>query len=114
MHLSSPLPAIQTGIMVNDLNTVNRAWYSYNTKPYSSIVVQVTSVDASWVSGVTVDVEISLDGKSWSAFSTAQTYSSNGVKSKLDIQDINQVRCRVSASSSDGTIRVIVFGDTDA
>ena len=112
--MSRPIPAIQTGIVVNDLSTINRAWYSYRTRPYTSVVFQFCSVGASWPAGVTVDIEMSQDGVTWSAFSTTQQYTANGISSKLDIQNIGQVRARVAKSATDGTIRVIVFGDTGA
>jgi hypothetical protein len=57
---------------------------------------------------------MSQDGIIWSAFSTAQQYTANGISSKLDIQNIGQVRARVAKTSTDGVIQVIVFGDTGA
>jgi hypothetical protein len=112
--MSRPIPAIETGTTINNLNTISRAWYSYRTRPYTSVVFQFSSVGASWPAGVTVDIEMSQDGIIWSAFSTAQQYTANGISSKLDIQNIGQVRARVAKSATDGTIRVIVFGDTNA
>jgi hypothetical protein len=113
--MSVLLPAIQTGLTINDLSTTRASWYSYNTANYGSIVVQVLSPPGTaWVSGITVDIEMSLDGQTWSAFSTAQTYSSDGVKSKLDVQNISRVRARISKTSTDGSIRVIVYGGGDA
>ena len=112
--MSRPIPAIQTGITVNDLNTISRAWYSYQTRPFTSVVFQFCSVGASWPAGVTVDIEMSQDGVTWSAFSTPQQYTANGISSKLDIQNIGQVRARIGKSATDGIVRVIVFGDTNA
>lgn len=112
--MSRPIPAIETGIAVNDLSTINRAWYSYRTRPFTSVVFQVFSVGASWPSGVTVDIEVSLDGITWTAFSTAVQLTANGVSSKLDIQNIERVRARIGKTSTDGTVRVIVQGDTNA
>jgi len=112
--MSRPIPAVETGITINDLNTISRAWYSYRTRPYTSVVFQFCSVGASWPTGVTVDIEMSQDGITWSAFSTAQQYTANGISSKLDIQNIGQLRARIGKSSTDGVVRVIVFGDTDA
>jgi hypothetical protein len=110
-----PLPAIQTGLTFNDLSTTRASWYSYNTERYGSIVVQVLSpLGTAWIAGITVDIEMSLDGQSWTAFNTAQTYSSDGVKSKLDVQTIGRVRARISKTSTDGSIRVIVYGGGDA
>lgn len=112
--MSRPIAAIQTGITVNDLSTINRAWYSYRTNPFTSVVFQVFSVGASWPAGVTVDIEMSQDGITWSAFSTAVQLTANGVSSKLDIQNIGMVRARIGKSATDGTVRVIVYGDTNA
>lgn len=112
--MSRPIAAIQTGITVNDLSTINRAWYSYRTSPFTSVVFQVFSVGASWPAGVTVDIEMSQDGITWSAFSTVVQLTANGISSKLDIQNIAQVRTRIGKSATDGTVRVIVYGDTNA
>lgn len=112
--MSRPIPAIETGITVNDLNTISRAWYSYRTRQFTSVVFQVFSVGVSWPAGVTVDIEMSQDGITWSAFSTPQQLTANGISSKLDIQNIGQLRARIGKSSTDGVVRVIVYGDNDA
>lgn len=112
--MSRPIAAIQTGITVNDLSTINRAWYSYRTSPFTSVVFQVFSVGASWPTGVTVDLEMSQDGITWSAFSTAQQLTANGMSLKLDIQNVGQVRARIGKTSTDGIVRVIVYGDNNA
>lgn len=112
--MSRPIAAIQTGITVNDLSTINRAWYSYRTSPFTSVVFQVFSVGASWPAGVTVDFEISQDGITWSSFSSAVQLTANGVTPKLDIQNIQQVRARIGKSATDGVVRVIGYGDTNA
>ena len=113
--MSTALKSEQTGLTINELNTLNRGWHSYNTSLVDSIVIQVFSPPGtSWVSGITVDIEMSHDGFSWTAFTTPQTYSSDGIKSKLDVEDINRVRARISKTSTDGSIRLIVFGSGNA
>lgn len=112
--MSRPIPAIETGITVNDLNTISRAWYSYRTRQFTSVVFQVFSVGASWPAGVTVDIEMSQDGITWSAFSTAQQLTANGMSLKLDIQNVAAVRARIAKTSTDATVRVIVYGDNNA
>lgn len=113
--MSQSIKAIQTDQANNELNTSTKAWYSYSVKPYTSIVVQaVAAPGTTWPAGVQIDVEISLDNANWSAFSTPQTYTSNGVQAKLDIQNVNYVRTRISTTGSSAQIRVTVFGDTNA
>jgi hypothetical protein len=113
--MSSAIPAIQTGQINNELNTSTKAWYSYNVSGYTSVVIHVNAAPGTtWAAGVQIDVEISLDGSNWSAFSTPQTYTANGVQAKLDIQDVKYMRTRISTSGSAGQIRVIVYGDTNA
>ena len=109
--MSRIIPAIQTGVTVNDLNTASVSWRSYNVQAFDYIAAQVFSVGAAWPAGVQVDLEKSLDGITWSAFASPQTYTANGLQAKVDVQGDVLVRARVSTSSSSGTIRVILSGD---
>lgn len=111
---STIIKAVQTGMGVNTLNTTNEWVLGYDVSGFNSIVPQVSSVNASWPVGIQVDMEISNDGLSWSAFSTAQQYTSDGIKTKLDIQNIRYVRARLSWTSNSGIIRVILYGSNDA
>jgi len=111
--MSTPILAIETGLSNNELNTTQRAWYTYDVSAYTSIAIQTYAAPGTtWPSGVSIDVEASLDsGKNWSSLIDPKLYTSAKIQPRIDVHDLKKIRLRISTTGSSANIRAIVFGD---
>jgi hypothetical protein len=65
-----------------------------------------------WPSGVSIDVQTSLDGKNWTSLIDPRLYTKNNVNPKIDVHDLKKIRIKIETTGSSANIRAVVYGDS--